>query len=128
MPKEHPEEEHMPLRQIWVVLFLLLGLHLTSSTQAHDIYAHLTNRAGKSCCDGTDCRPARYRTTSSGGIEMLVHDRWIWVPRGSVQHRVLEGDTGETNGGHWCGEHHEGGFITYCAFLPPEVAFYTVKQ
>jgi hypothetical protein len=34
----------------------------------------------------------------------------------------LEGDTGETNGGHWCGERYEGGFVTYCAFLPPTLA------
>ena len=103
----------MSLRQISTALGLLLGLQVAPPTEAHDIYAHLTNSAGKSCCDGSDCRPARYRSTSSGGIEMLVHDRWIWVPRGSVQYRLLEGDAGETNGGHWCGEYHEGGFITY---------------
>ena len=33
-----------------------------------------------------------------------------------------QGDTGETNGGHWCGERYEGGFVTYCAFLPPTLA------
>ncbi len=89
--------------------------------EAHDIYTHLKNSAGKSCCDGTDCRPARYRATS-GGVEMLVGETWVWVPRGTIEYRSLEGDGGETNGGHWCGEPYEGGFITYCAFLPPNLA------
>jgi hypothetical protein len=34
----------------------------------------------------------------------------------------LDGDTGETNGGHWYGERYESSFITYCAFLPPNLA------
>ena len=75
----------------------------------------------QSCCDNSDCRPAPYRTTSSG-VEMLVGETWVWVPRAMVEHRSLEGDTGETNGGHWCGERYEGGFVTYCAFLPPTLA------
>jgi hypothetical protein len=89
--------------------------------EAHDIYTHLKSRSGKSCCDGTDCRPAPYRVTASG-VEMRVGETWIVVPRETVQHRALEGDTGETNGGHWCGERYEGSFITYCAFLPPDLA------
>ena len=77
-------------------------------------------QVGKSCCDNSDCRPAPYRTTSSG-VEMLVGKTWVWVPRAMVEYRSLEGDTGETNGGHWCGERYEGGFVTYCAFLPPSL-------
>ena len=88
---------------------------------AHDIYTHLKSRSGKSCCDGTDCRPVPYRVTASK-VEMRVGDAWILVPRETVQHRVIDGDTGETNGGHWCGERYEGGYITYCAFLPPNLA------
>ncbi len=53
---------------------------------------------------------------------MRVGETWIVVPRETVQHRALDGDTGETNGGHWYGEHYESSFITYCAFLPPNLA------
>jgi hypothetical protein len=31
---------------------------------------------------------------------MRVGETWIVVPRETVQHRALDGDTGETNGGH----------------------------
>ena len=89
--------------------------------EAHDIYTHLKSRSGQSCCDGTDCRPVPYRVTTSG-VEMRVGETWIVVPRETVQHRALDGDIGETNGGHWCGERYEGGYITYCAFLPPNLA------
>jgi hypothetical protein len=75
--------------------------------QAHDIYSHLTTKSGRSCCDGTDCRPAHYRITAAG-VEMLVNERWVHIPRGMLQYRTLEGDTGETAGGHWCGEPYEG--------------------
>jgi hypothetical protein len=98
----------------------VVALNLTPA-EAHDIYAHLTDRLGRSCCDGSECRPAPYGVSPSGA-EMLVDDTWIWVPRGKVQYRNLEGDTGETSGGHWCGEPYDG-FITYCAFLPPTLAF-----
>jgi hypothetical protein len=53
---------------------------------------------------------------------MLVNSRWIHVPAGAIQYRALPGDRGETGGGHWCGEPYEGGFVTFCAFLPPTVA------
>jgi hypothetical protein len=106
-------------RVLWISIFIVaLG---TERTFAHDIYTHLKSKSGKSCCDNSDCRPAPYRVTSSG-VEMLVGETWVWVPRGRVEYRTLEGDTGETNGGHWCGEWYDGGFITYCAFLPPNLA------
>lgn len=107
-------------RRSFPLLIALLGVW-TGPVQAHEIYTDLKNRAGKSCCDGTDCRPARYRATASG-LEMLVGGAWVWVPPSTIEYRVLGGDRGETNGGHWCGEPYEGGFITYCAFLPPKVA------
>lgn len=103
---------------------LLYAGILTSGSQpilAHDIYGHLTNSSGRSCCDGSDCRPARYRILPEG-VDMLINNRWIAIPRGALQYRILEGDTGETGGGHWCGEPWEGSFITYCAFLPPTLA------
>lgn len=89
--------------------------------QAHDIYTHLTDRHGRSCCDGTDCRAVPYRKTSSG-FEMRVNDKWVLIPREKIERRTIEGDTGETAGGHWCGERYEGGVITYCAFVPPDIA------
>jgi hypothetical protein len=52
----------------------------------------------------------------------MLSDPVALVPRAMVEYRSLEGDTGETNGGHWCGESYEGGFVTYCAFLPPTLA------
>jgi hypothetical protein len=92
---------------------------------AHDIYTKLTNASGRSCCDGSECRPARYRVTGSG-VEMLINSRWVYIPRGMIQYRTLEGDMGETAGGHWCGEPYEEGFITYCAFLPPNLSSATL--
>jgi hypothetical protein len=53
---------------------------------------------------------------------MFVNGRWFAVPAARLEYRALEGDTGETAGGHWCGEPYDGGQITYCAFLPPNLA------
>jgi len=88
-------------------------------TQAHDIYTNLKDEVGASCCNDNDCRPAPYRT-SSAGVQMLVDRRWIVVPNHSIQYRTLEGDTGETAGGHWCGKMEFS--VTYCAVLPPSSA------
>jgi hypothetical protein len=105
------------------IMMVALGLApaWSAAAQAHDIYTFLTDETGKSCCENTDCRPAQYRTTSSG-VEMFINERWVHIPRGRIQHRILEGDSAATAGGHWCGEPYEGSFITYCAFLPPEFA------
>ena len=89
--------------------------------KAHDIYSHLTDKSGRSCCSNSDCQAAPYRVTPSG-VQMLVKGAWVLVPRERVQYRLLDGDTGETAGGHWGGEPYDGGFITYCAFLPPTMA------
>src|SRR5262249_48123881 len=89
-------------------------------SQAHDIYAGLKDSAGSSCCHDRDCRPARYRTTAAG-VEMLVDGKWIVVPNETIQYRTLEGDTGETAGGHWCGV-MEDYSLTICAVLPPSSA------
>src|SRR5262245_26614989 len=102
---------------------LTLGSMLLATTgwptQAHDIYTALKDRFGESCCNDHDCRPARYRIIE-GGVEMLVGDRWIVVPGDTIQYRTLEGDTGETVGGHWCGKSEYA--VTYCAVLPPSSA------
>jgi hypothetical protein len=72
---------------------------------------------------------------------MLLDDEWIRVPNDVIQYRSLDGDSGETRGGHWCGvtnwkrqdqvpgfeypppSNHPGlhlsRFFTRCAILPP---------
>jgi hypothetical protein len=37
------------------------------------------------------------------GVQMLLDDEWVGVPNDAIQYRSLDGDTGETRGGHWCG-------------------------
>ena len=92
-------------------------------TEAHDIYSPLKDRWGNSCCNDQDCRPVPYRVTPSG-VQMLVHGNWIAVPDHMIQYRALPGDTGETAGGHWCGEirlmqDEKVRYSTLCAILPP---------
>ena len=89
--------------------------------EAHDIYSHLMDRLGSSCCNEQDCRPAPYRVRPTG-VQMFVEGKWIWVPDHTIQYRALPGDTGETDGGHWCGRFglsFEMGYATFCAILPP---------
>jgi hypothetical protein len=98
------------------------GILLTTiswPSRAHDIYMSLVDREGQTCCHDRDCRPARYRITAAG-VEMLVDRSWIVVPDDTIQYHALEGDTGETAGGHWCGKAEYG--VTYCAVLPPNSA------
>jgi hypothetical protein len=100
---------------------LLLGFE--PPAQAHDIYSPLKDRWGNSCCHDQDCRPAHYRMTPAG-VQMLINGEWIAVPDHAIQYRALPGDTGETDGGHWCGNiffKHSGGveYSTHCAILPP---------
>jgi hypothetical protein len=102
-------------------LLALAGALAPLSAESHDIYSNLTNKSGRSCCDGSECRPVHYRFDGSD-VEMLINDRWVYIPRGTVQFRGVPGDLGETAGGHWCGEPFEGGFVTYCAFVPPNIA------
>ena len=99
---------------------------------AHDIYSGLKDPSGHfSCCDEADCHPANYRITSAG-VDMLVDGEWVRVPNHAIQYRSLEGDSGETRGGHWCGvtnpgfelhpDHpalHLSRFFTRCVILPP---------
>jgi hypothetical protein len=107
-------------------LDLLAAIALLSfepPTEAHDIYLHLKDRLGNSCCDDKDCRPAPYRVTPAG-VQMFVDGEWIAVPDYAIQYRALPGDTGETAGGHWCGIIRDGhgdrvDYSTLCAVLPP---------
>jgi hypothetical protein len=96
--------------------------------QAHDIYSHLVDEVGASCCDNKDCRPVPYRFIASG-VQMFIDKRWIDVPSDRIQYRALPGDTGETRGGHWCGSTYNPDFsdvgalyMTKCAILPPQSA------
>ncbi len=121
-----------------MIAILILGV---ACAEGHDIYSGLKDHRGEaSCCDERDCRPAHYRITPAG-VEMLLDDEWVRVPDSVVQYRRLDGDTGETGGGHWCGvtnwkqqdqipgleypphSHHPGlhlsRFSTRCAILPP---------
>ena len=111
----------MSLRTALVSAVLVISLPLP--TLAHDIYSHLKDRWGNSCCDHKDCRPAPYRVTPAG-VQMFVDGDWISVPDYTIQYRALPGDTGETAGGHWCGDirtrHGDGlDYSTHCAILPP---------
>ena len=98
---------------------------LPGVSNAHDIYTNLKNSVGKSCCDDSHCRPARFRTSASGTIEMLIGRQWLAIPPDAIEYRSLDGDSGETNGGHWCGGEAGdwGATFTYCAFLPPKLGF-----
>ena len=95
-------------------------------TEAHDIYSHLKDGWGNSCCNDQDCRPVLYRVTPTG-VQMFVDGNWITVPDHTIQYRALPGDTGETAGGHWCGDiRYKPGngldYSTHCAILPPNAA------
>jgi hypothetical protein len=108
---------------LWAAIFLI-GFEMPA--KAHDTYSHLKDRLGNSCCNNTDCRPAPYRVTPAG-VQMLVDGNWIAVPDHTVQYRALPGDTGETGGGHWCGDtRFMAGpgwhYPTFCAILPPNTA------
>jgi hypothetical protein len=35
---------------------------------------------------------------------MFVGGRWARVPNENIQYQTLTGDTGDTGGGHWCGQ------------------------
>ena len=102
---------------------VLLFIGFEPPTEAHDIYSPLRDKVGRNCCDDGDCRPAPYRVRPTG-VQMFVEGEWIAVPNGAIQYRALPGDTGETDGGHWCGRSQNGqgqkmDHATYCAVLPP---------
>ncbi|WP_262297349.1 hypothetical protein [Microvirga sesbaniae] len=105
------------------ILLLLAG---SLPAWSHDIYSHLTDSWGNSCCNDQDCRPAPYRVTPTG-VEMLVDGEWVEVPGYTIQYRALLGDTGQTGGGHWCGRAYQKVdnsvfHVTQCAVLPPSTA------
>lgn len=106
----------------YVFVALALVANAPHRAGAHDIYGSLVDKAGRRCCNDTDCRPAPYRVTPTG-IQMLVDGRWLAVPESAIQYRVLPGDTGETGGAHWCGGLDPDGWVRiHCAVLPPRSA------
>jgi hypothetical protein len=108
----------------WLACIALVAI--SAPTDAHEIYAGLKNRQGIACCDGTDCRPAAYRI-KGGVVQMLIENLWFPIPSDVVEYRTVDGDTGESNGGHWCGKFLSSTIWryeylrTYCAFLPPNL-------
>jgi hypothetical protein len=114
----------------WPLNYALASLGIAASwttpIEAHDIYTALKDSAGISCCSERDCRPAHYRIAPAG-VQMLVGGEWIVVPKATIQYRTLEGDTGETAGGHWCGI-TDFGIRTHCAILPPGFAWSTEAE
>jgi len=111
----------MSLKLDLLAAILLLGFE--PPADAHDIYSPLRDKSGHSCCNEGDCRPAPYRVTPNG-VQMFVEGEWIAVPEFTIQYRALLGDTGETDGGHWCGQMEFGqgqgmNYATHCAILPP---------
>ncbi|MEE1611806.1 hypothetical protein [Microvirga sp. CF3016] len=105
---------------------LLLSIGFIPLTQAHDIYSHLKDSWGNSCCNDEDCRPAPYRVTPAG-VQMLIDGQWVEVPGYTIQYRALLGDSGRTGGGHWCGRSYQKVdnsvfHVTQCAVLPPNSA------
>ena len=110
------------------LIAIVLTVSLPLPLEAHDIYSHLKDKSGASCCDDRDCHLAPYRFTANG-VQMLVAKRWIDVPSEKIQYVAVPGDTGETGGGHWCGFADEPNrmdpealYITRCAILPPQSA------
>ena len=77
----------MSSRTALVAVVLVTSLPL----QAHDIYSHLRDEAGGSCCEDRDCQPVPYRFIASG-VQMFVDKRWIDVPSDRIQYRALPGD------------------------------------
>jgi hypothetical protein len=111
----------MSLKLELITAICLISFELPAD--AHDIYSPLRDRLGNSCYHEGDCRPAPYRVTPTG-VQMFVEGEWIAVPNFTIQYRALFGDTGETDGGHWCGqlqdgESHRMDYATHCALLPP---------
>ena len=105
----------------------ILVASLPLPIQAHDIYSHLRDGGGVSCCEDRDCRPALYRVTARG-VQMFVDQQWIDVPEEQIQYRSLPGDDGRTGGGRGCGwaldptgPAGDGRAHTICAVLPSDL-------
>jgi hypothetical protein len=112
-------------RVLWLSFIVLLW---PTAVGAHDLYGHLVDENGASCCSDRDCTPAQFRAKPDG-VWMFVQGRWIPVPSNKIQYRTLLGDDGQTGGGHWCGwaldptgPTGDSRAHTICAVLPPTFA------
>jgi hypothetical protein len=62
---------------------------------------------------------------------MLVDAREFYIDRDNIEYRGPDGDSGETDGGHWCGRHAQAPhsnwtyFNIHCAFVPPNLTEFT---
>ena len=70
------------------VVAAVLVTSLLRPTLARDIYSHLRDETGASCCDDRDCRPALYQVSATG-VKMFVDGRWIDGPREWTQYSAL---------------------------------------
>ena len=107
---------------LWLSFIVLLW---STAVGAHDIYGHLVDENGASCCSERDCTPAPFRAKPDG-VWMFVQGRWISIPRNKIQYRTLLGDDGQTGGGGWAldptGPTGDSRAHTICAVLPPTFA------
>jgi hypothetical protein len=116
---------------MWLTSLSLIGLLALSPglIPVHDIYSHLVDKLGDSCCNNLDCQPTPYRVRA-GGVQMYIQGLWMDIPSDTIQYRAIPGDDGRTGGGHWCGseliEFSDGAglkvYFTRCAILPPQSA------
>ena len=44
---------------------------------------------------------------------MLLYGSWVTIPSDKLEYRLLDGDVGETSGGHWCGDYNRGSGWTF---------------
>jgi hypothetical protein len=59
------------------------GMHGVGHDQLHHWYMTLYDKAGKSCCNLTDCRPTESRVRGEE-IEMLVDGEWTVIPSDKI--------------------------------------------
>ena len=69
----------MSSRTAFVAAVLVTNLPLP--IQAHDIYSHLVDEVGASCCDDKDCRPVLYRFIANG-VQRAVQQSLLGLAEG----------------------------------------------
>ena len=87
------------------------GAHESHTGQDYSKYRQSN---GASCCNGEDCRPAKYEYRRDGTLVMYPEGREVSIPGDRVN--SMPSDDGMA---HWCGVLHRNGEITtFCAILP----------
>jgi hypothetical protein len=59
------------------------GVHGQGHAEYHDFYAQWHDKFGKSCCNGTDCRPTEHRTIGEK-LQVKLDGEWVDVPPDKV--------------------------------------------